>query len=150
MMMGLKIHKPVVFGFLASLGLLVLYFLIMAKAVSFAFGLNQLLNLWYLFLPLVSGFGFQIGLYLHLRESLRAKMVPGQTAITTASGSLSAVSMLACCAHHLVDVLPLLGLTVAAVFLAQYQPFFLLLGILSNLVGIVLLLEVFQKHHLGK
>jgi hypothetical protein len=56
--------------------------------------------------------------------------------------------MVACCAHHLTDVLPLIGLAGAAVFLTAYQSIFLLLGLLSNVVGIVYLLGVLRRHGL--
>lgn len=63
-----------------------------------------------------------------------------------ASGGTSTLSMVACCAHHLTDVLPLVGLAGAAVVLAQYQGLFLLLGVLSNLVGLVYMLGLLHKH----
>jgi presenilin-like A22 family membrane protease len=56
--------------------------------------------------------------------------------------------MVACCAHHLTDVLPLVGLAGAAFFLAAYQWLFLLLGVLSNLVGLVFMLGQLRKHRL--
>jgi len=49
--------------------------------------------------------------------------------------------MVACCAHHLADVLPLLGLSAAASFLATYKIPFMLLGLTMNLIGIVLILR---------
>lgn len=56
--------------------------------------------------------------------------------------------MIACCAHHLTDVLPVVGLAGAAMFLAAYQSLFLLLGVLSNLVGTVYLLGLIRRHGL--
>jgi hypothetical protein len=53
--------------------------------------------------------------------------------------------MLACCVHHVADVLPLLGLSGAAVFLAQYKVPFMLLGLLSNAIGIVVLVVTIRK-----
>ena len=47
--------------------------------------------------------------------------------------------MLACCAHHLVDLLPLVGLSAAAVFLDAYKTPLFLVGIGMNLVGIVVI-----------
>jgi hypothetical protein len=44
--------------------------------------------------------------------------------------------MVACCAHHLTDVLPLLGLSAAAAFLAEYRIPFMLAGLATNLIGI--------------
>ena len=65
-----------------------------------------------------------------------------------ASGGLSVCSMLACCAHHAADILPLLGLTGVAVFLATYQVPFIIIGIFSNIVGITIMLETIQRHNL--
>jgi hypothetical protein len=56
--------------------------------------------------------------------------------------------MVACCAHHLADVLPLIGFAGAALFLADYQTLFLLLGLLSNIVGIVYMLGTLHRHRL--
>jgi hypothetical protein len=47
--------------------------------------------------------------------------------------------MLACCAHHLVDLLPLVGLSAAAVFLNAYRTPLFLLGIAMNVFGIVVI-----------
>jgi hypothetical protein len=49
--------------------------------------------------------------------------------------------MLACCAHHLTDVLPLLGVSAAAVFLNAYKTPLLWLGVLMNLAGVAYLLR---------
>jgi len=49
--------------------------------------------------------------------------------------------MLACCAHHVSDVAPAIVTAGAAVFLARYQHIFLLAGIVSNVVGIAIMLD---------
>lgn len=56
------------------------------------------------------------------------------------------MAMVACCAHHLTDVLPLVGLAGAAVFLSSYQSLFLLLGVLSSFVGITYMLGLLRRH----
>jgi hypothetical protein len=48
--------------------------------------------------------------------------------------------MVACCAHHVADVLPLVGLTAAATFLANWKIPFMILGLLTNGVGILVML----------
>lgn len=65
-----------------------------------------------------------------------------------ATGGVSAGSMVACCAHHVVDILPIIGLSAAALFLAEYQQFFMMLGVAGNLIGIVYMLEMIRKHEL--
>ena len=44
--------------------------------------------------------------------------------------------MLACCAHHLVELLPIIGLSAAAVFLNAYRTPLFVLGIGMNILGI--------------
>ena len=68
------------------------------------------------------------------------------TVVTT--GSISTGSMIACCLHHVVDVLPILGLSAIAFFLSQYQSLFLALGVVANLIGITFMFFTIQKHHL--
>ena len=45
--------------------------------------------------------------------------------------------MLACCAHHLIDLMPILGLSAGAIFLNAYKTPLLVAGIGINLIGIV-------------
>ncbi len=47
--------------------------------------------------------------------------------------------MLACCAHHLADALPLLGLSGAAVFLNDFRGPIMFTGIVMNGLGIAYL-----------
>ncbi|HLD62444.1 MAG TPA: hypothetical protein VI875_01095, partial [Candidatus Norongarragalinales archaeon] len=63
---------------------------------------------------------------------------------------MSTGAMVACCAHHFTDVLPFLGLAALATVLARYQELFLLVGVLSNAVGIIMMLGVFKKMRLDK
>jgi hypothetical protein len=64
------------------------------------------------------------------------------------AGGVSTTSMVACCAHHVTDVLPILGISAAVVFLNQFQNLFIILGVLSNLIGINLMLRIIQKYDL--
>ncbi|MBI4188874.1 MAG: hypothetical protein HY529_06675, partial [Chloroflexi bacterium] len=89
----------------------------------------------------------QAGLFFFIRDSLRERQAVA-TGSVAASGGISAGSMAACCAHHLSDVLPILGLSGAAIFLARYQLFFIILGVLSNIIGISIMLETIQRHAL--
>jgi hypothetical protein len=59
-----------------------------------------------------------------------------------AGGTTSTAAMVACCAHHVTDVLPILGLTAAATFLTKYQTAFMLVGLGTTLVGIVVMLVI--------
>lgn len=44
--------------------------------------------------------------------------------------------MAACCAHHVTDVLPILGLTAAATFLAKYRLAFMGVGLGTTFLSI--------------
>jgi len=81
------------------------------------------------------GFGTQVGLFAYLR-GLHARASAGGVAASTGT---STAAMLACCAHHLVDVAPALGVSGAAIFLNAYKTPLLWLGIVMNLVGILYL-----------
>jgi hypothetical protein len=142
-------RKPLVYGLAASLALLLIYILVLSIANSFSHALIQFLDLWYWMTPLIVGFGFQVGLYTHIRQATQATRVFGTAKSSlTAAGGVSTTSMVACCAHHVTDVIPVLGISAAAIFLNQYQTLFLAIGVLSNLVGINLMLKIIQEHNL--
>ena len=45
--------------------------------------------------------------------------------------------MIACCAHHIADLLPFLGASGAAAFLYDYKIWFVLIGVGVNAVGVM-------------
>ena len=90
---------------------------------------------WYLLVPIIGGFGVQVGLMAELRRRHRlhrASMVAGGTG--TAG---SAAGMVACCAHHLADLAPFLGAGGAATFLYDRRVAFMLGGLAVNALGVV-------------
>jgi hypothetical protein len=62
-----------------------------------------------------------------------------------ASGGTSATAMVACCIHHVTDVLPILGISAAASFLTRYQRPFMLVGLAMNFIGIIVMLAVLYR-----
>lgn len=97
-----------------------------------------------LFVGLIAaGFGTQIALFVELHAVDRRHRA--STAVTAAGTGTSAAAMLACCAHHLVDLLPLVGLSAAAVFLNAYKTPLVLFGIGMNVVGIVVIARQLQR-----
>src|SRR3989344_4859983 len=52
----------------ASAALLAFYAVVMGLASSLSVMLAQLRSLWYLMLPLIAGFGLQVGLFVRMRE----------------------------------------------------------------------------------
>jgi len=127
---------PILFGFLGGAGLLFIYFLVMIWGTgSLEEALDQLLRLKYWISALVLGFSLQVGLYSYLKKCHQSGGL--ESGVTATNGAASTVAMIACCAHHLTDLLPIIGLTVLATVLSRYQEWFLSLGILSNLFGIL-------------
>jgi hypothetical protein len=61
------------------------------------------------------------------------------------SGGTSVTAMVACCLHHVTDVLPILGVSAAATFLTRYQRPFMLFGLGTEIVGIVIMLIVLYR-----
>ena len=104
--------------------------------------------------PIILGFGTQVGLYTLLKKglympmrvpstSLRASPAGGVT--TAAGGGMSTMAMVACCAHHVADVLPLIGLSAAATFLSNWKIPFMVVGLLTNLTGIAVMIRTILK-----
>ena len=119
-------------GFLASLGLTGFYYLILLFLTKDAgYPLRQFLALQPWMSLLIIGFGVQWALFTKLKQG---KMVASGNSVVSGAG------MVSCCAHHAAEVLPFLGLTGAAAFLVNYQKELLIIGILSNLLGIGYLL----------
>ena len=135
--MAKKSIKPIAAGILAALALFSLYFLIMGLLSTFEFAWQQYLMWWPWMTALIAGFGFQIFLFAYINEEKKAGM--RENASVAATGGVSTVSMLACCAHHLTDIVPILGISVLTLFVGKYQMSFLILGIFSNLFGIVMM-----------
>lgn len=130
-------RRPILFGLLAALGLLSLYL----GAITVAQGWDHALQLlaedrWFVG-AIAIGFGTQVGLFTRLRWGHSRAAARG----VAASTGTSTAAMLACCAHHLSDALPILGVSGATIFLELYKMPLLWLGIAMNLVGIVYLLR---------
>src|SRR3990167_6283609 len=121
-----KHMKHVVYGVAASALLLFLYFSIVGLLQGMNYAVTRFIELWYFMVPLVIGFGIQIGLFSCIHSAAKAG---GKAA--AASGGMSTGSMIACCAHHVTDVAPLLGATALGLFLVQYQSAFLVIGLVS-------------------
>ena len=126
---------PAVVGLSASLALLLVYLglvSLVSQSVSHALALLAE-DRWFVF-PITIGFGIQAGLFIYLRDLHVATGMPA--AVTGSSAGTSTAAMIACCAHHITDVLPLVGLSGATIFLAQYKVPFMIVGLLSNAAGI--------------
>lgn len=139
--------RSLIAGVIGASVLLALYFTIVTLAQSFSHAFETFRQLWLWISALVVGFGAQVGIYYYIHASLMQRQAEA-TASVAAAGGMSTTAMIACCAHHLSDVLPLIGLSAAAVVLVKYQLLFIIMGVLSNIVGIVFMLSIVQQHSL--
>lgn len=121
----------------ALIGILLIVGINLAVLFSLGFPLMAIIQI-KKYLPLlillIAGFGFQIGLFTYLRH----KSIVGCTT-TVASGGISSVSMILCCSHYLVNILPFIGITALA-SLSKYTFWFLMVGVVSNVIGIGIML----------
>ena len=138
---------PVGAGLLGALFLTGLYFGIVSWAESPEHALEFFWQDRWIVIPIILGFGVQVALYVILKKRLFVPVasIGPSGMLTGAGGTTSTVAMVACCAHHVADVLPILGLTAAATFLAQYRTAFMLVGLGTTVVGIIVMLFILVK-----
>lgn len=141
----MKQRNSLLFGLAGSAGLFLLFFGVLSIANSFDHAVTQLAKDWPWVIALSMGFGLQVGLYAWVQNQLALKSIAGKE--IAATGAVSGTTMLACCAHHVVDVVPFLGLAFAATILNQFQPVFIAIGLASNLVGITFLLWTAKRYN---
>ncbi|MBI4216683.1 MAG: hypothetical protein HY687_04760 [Chloroflexi bacterium] len=132
--------RPLAVGVAAGALLISLFLVVLGVAESWPHAWQQFLALEPWLGLLAAGFGLQAGLFWHIRQQAHLRQAQGLASVA-ASGGVSGGAMVACCLHHGADVLPLLGLSALAPFLSQYQPFFLAVGLVANLWGILQMLQ---------
>lgn len=139
-----RIFWPLGTGLLGAIFLTAIYFAVVSLVESPDHALELFWQDRAIVIPLILGFGVQVGLYTILKKRLFIPVASTgpSGALTGAGGSTSALAMVACCAHHVTDVLPILGLTAAAAFLAEYQKAFMLFGLGTTLLGISVMLYI--------
>lgn len=129
-------------GVIASAVLVTFYFTVLTLVNSFSYAASQFFSYWYLMIPLVLGFGFQVALYSYITSFPKHANAGGKVAAT---GSVSGISMVACCLHLIAPLIPLIGFSGAMVFLSEYSTGFLVIGLFSNLLGIFIMLGVTRQ-----
>ena len=121
-------------GLLAGAGLAGFY----AGIIGWASGASHLADQaradWPYLVAIITGFSVQVALLAELRHRHRARRVE-QTAAGAGAGA-SAAGMVACCAHHLADLAPVVGVSGAAAFLTNWRIEFMLAGIAVNAIGV--------------
>ena len=139
--------KSFLAGFVATALLLAVYAVIVTFVSGWRFAEDQLAQFWPFVVSLAVGFGVQVGLYAHLKQSLRRPDPSGSVMAVT--GTTSTAAMVSCCAHYLVNILPILGATGIATIAARYQIEFFWLGLALNVAGIAIIVRriVTINHH---
>ena len=142
-----RILFPLGTGILGALLLTAVYFGIVTWAESFDHAVEFFWQDRWIVIPIILGFGVQVALYtiLKLRLFLPVDKKGVSGASVVASSTTSAIAMVACCAHHLTDVLPILGLTAAATFLAKYRLVFMGVGLGTTLLGIGYMIAILLR-----
>jgi hypothetical protein len=136
----------VLIGWWAALALVALYAALVGIANSPGHALDLLWGDRYFVAAIAVGFGVQAGLYAYVRLVFaHAKAVRASGALAATGTGTSTAAMVACCAHHVVDVLPIIGLSGAAILLNDYRVPIMLAGLAVNAVGIVLMLGVVRS-----
>lgn len=133
-------------GLLATFILLVVYFTTVTLVSGWSFAQDQFRQFWYYVVTLATGFGIQIGLYSYLKSSIKNTVSPGVVATT---GATSTAAMISCCAHYLVNLLPILGAVGIITVISQYQVQLFWVGLAFNFAGIVYMANKvykFSKH----
>lgn len=126
-------------GLGSTLVLLAVYFVVVTAVSGSAFALNQFSQFWYYVVGLATGFGIQIGLYAYLKSVVRTQGSSGNMLAIT--GTTSTATMVSCCAHYLVNILPILGVSAFASFVGAYQVQLFWVGIGLNLTGIAYMIS---------
>lgn len=145
--MSNNIAKPILYGTLASAILLGVYFAVLTLVSGWSYALGQFAIYWYFIISLVVGFGIQIALYQYLKGLVHSGQGMGK--IVGVSGTTSTAAMISCCAHYLVNLVPVLGVTGLATFVAQYQIKIFWVGLAFNIFGIAFIsnkIIKFKKH----
>ncbi len=130
------LKNPFVFG--AGIGILVILFNISIASLaegSFEKGYQVFLSngVFVYLIPLAVG--IQMGLFRHHRN-ITAGSIAGSDRMGMAGSATSSLAMVACCLHHVSDLLPAIGFVLAAsTFLIQYKNTIILIGLLANVVG---------------
>lgn len=122
-------------GLLAAAGLGAFYAVVIAWASGTDHLADQARADWPYLVAIIAGFGTQLALLAELRHRRRARDL--EQAVAGAGAGASTLGMVACCAHHLADLVPVVGASGVAAFLTDRRIEFMLAGIAVNTVGVV-------------
>ncbi len=142
-----RVGWPIGAGIVGAMFLAMVYLGIVSVAESPQHAIDLFWEDRLIVIPIILGFGVQMALYVILKKRLFAPVAhtgPSGT-LAGASGATSTLAMVACCAHHVTDVLPILGLTAATTFLAEYRIPFMLVGLGMTMLGVAVMLVILLR-----
>ena len=129
---------------LGSILLFIFYFSVLflvTKDLNYPISQFRALNPWISIL--IAGFGIQSGLFGLIRKGHMLQLHKKEANVSLGTSSAcSGLSMVACCAHHLADVIPVLGIAGLSLFLTEYQKETLIVGVAVNFIGVIYMLWV--------
>jgi hypothetical protein len=131
------IRNPFIFGI--SIGLLVILFNISVASLaegSLKSGYEVLVSngIFTYLIPLA--FGVQMGLFRYHRNITAEQKLCGSEKVGVAGSATSSLTMIACCLHHVSDLLPTVGFIVAtSAFLIEYKNIIFIIGLSANAAG---------------
>jgi hypothetical protein len=137
---------PVAAGVLATLFLIGVYLGLVTWAQGIEHARELLWGDRYFVGAIATGFGLQVGLFVHVRRIVARRAAGSAAGITAAGTGTSTAAMVACCAHHVADALPLIGLSGAAIFLNDYRIPLMATGLAVNALGVAFMLRLVVMH----
>ena len=130
--------KPLLFGIMAFVLMLAIYFSVVGLISGLDFALEQFAEFRPFIVTLALGFGIQVGLYTYLKNLVGQHGASKK--VVAVSGTTSTAAMVSCCAHYLVNILPIVGVTGFLTIVAQYQIELFWVGLAFNAAGILYIL----------
>lgn len=135
------VASPVLWGIGGALGIGMLFYLVQVVGMQDWLGpLYFVQTKWYFVIPLIAGFGIQMGLFRAIH--LKAKFGSGMLAT---SGGVSTGAMAACCAHNFVPLLPIVGFSGMATFFSVYQDYVFAISLLFVLGGVMYMAKKYKE-----
>lgn len=130
------ILKSIFWGFFSAVVLIGIYFIAVGLISDRNFAVNQFWQYWYFIISLALGFGLQVGLYSYLKQSIKNHNMAASGSGLAVTGTTSTLAMISCCAHYLVNIIPIIGIAGFVSIIAQYQIQLFWVGLLFNFGGI--------------
>ena len=140
------LKNPFIFG--ASVGIIVVIFNISIASLaegSIKKGFEVFLTngIFVYLIPLAVS--IQMGLFRYHRN-ITTGNIAGSEKMGMAGSATSSLTMVACCLHHVSDILPSIGLILAASsFLIQYKNTIIITGLLANVAGSIYIAKAIIK-----